>query len=828
MFFFTPGCFMERYFVFLLIHDDFAKEEDCKCHTDVIPVLQSLLGNIYERCIKDKLAYGGLENSQYVRFDPLLALKDVMPKIYFSLVADRIDHLTEWHEGEHLEELSIILEKKDDGDQNKMADETCSDKDSEISEKLHQLADDLPHHAGVPLEIFWFLCGKDKMSIRSHLNLYGALKRFQQWHNASITVICGSDYDRNSFSKTWQMSLHLSVIQLNGKEAIREVFNPSVVWHGSLIFNEDQSKITLPGFKLCNRRGQENIKPNFKRILNNSIVIDNVDLCIGPEIIIFCKVEKSTVPFHLFVPVKLGLSIACPSLKCSARLVQWLSLENKKNIALIGSIKLTVSSAKISKEKNTEAWYKFVQGQSCSGISDAKTDDDVDYDRRICLICSESDEKLALFFLRAPEHLNGKLYHDLTMILSSFLISQDQEVGGPLKFPDLTDSFLETQKNLSEVLLCKLQQELGGRTDNPCQVHPPDILNQLAEAKWKLLQEERKQLLQEGKEIELEVVRRETLLHSKPVPMSPSKWPERIWLMRNDPDSKVNKVAGSDETKYSSEVSTLSVQDILEKFRLNGMPVTRNLCPLRPLEGGLVDKHVQVNNAKSVENIKGEDYPEALSASYHGIEYCLDDRRSLAKDSQLSLLQSSHVKLETFSSYVSRDKQAERRLYTRSLNKGTKNINQKHNLMKLTVPLNRTKLMATTTVKTALARRPLVKRKSPLKQNLPVPVKRKREESVEETKHGGAKEDTKKETRSERHKRRLRQVVQKTLKDNGIDSNHTFYQACTDRLYLLCKSFLKDLRSSHGLNDEMKRLAKSNVHQVIEFETKRTSASEKT
>ena len=31
----------------------------------------------------------------------------------------------------------------------------------------------------------------------------------------------------------------------------------------------------------------------------------------------------------------------------------------------------------------------------------------------------------------------------------------------------------------------------SGQTDNPCQVHPPDILNQLAEAKWKLLQEER-------------------------------------------------------------------------------------------------------------------------------------------------------------------------------------------------------------------------------------------------------------------------------------------------------------------------------------------------
>ena len=102
-------------------------------------------------------------------------------------------------------------------------------------------------------------------------------------------------------------------------------------------------------------------------------------------------------------------------------------------------------------------------------------------------------------------------------------------------------------------------------------------------------------------------------------------------------------------------------------------------------------------------------------------------------------------------------------------------------------------------------------------------------------------------------RQRLRQVVQKTLQDNGIDSNHAFYHPCTERLYSLCKSFLKvnflknfsghflqptntdvycfftaqlmprlvinffffqDLRSSHGLNDEMKRLASSNVQQV--------------
>ena len=34
-------------------------------------------------------------------------------------------------------------------------------------------------------------------------------------------------------------------------------------------------------------------------------------------------------------------------------------------------------------------------------------------------------------------------------------------VGGPLKFPDLTESFSETEQNLTEVLLRELQDELG-------------------------------------------------------------------------------------------------------------------------------------------------------------------------------------------------------------------------------------------------------------------------------------------------------------------------------------------------------------------------------
>lgn len=59
----------------------------------------------------------------------------------------------------------------------------------------------------------------------------------------------------------------------------------------------------------------------------------------------------------------------------------------------------------------------------------------------------------------------------------------------------------------------------------------------------------------------------------------------------------------------------------------------------------------------------------------------------------MSSLQSANVKLETFSSYVSRDKQTER-LQPRPYKKA-KITDQKHNLMKLRVPLNKIKAMGT-------------------------------------------------------------------------------------------------------------------------------------
>lgn len=636
--------------------------------------------------------------------------------------------------------------------------------------------------------------------------------------------------------KSWQNSLKFSISQLNQNNGITELFNPSVVWQGSVVFGEGQARTELPGFRLCFEKSKKKLEPSFslsqeKRNKKSSTDVAN-SLHIAPEITLLCKVQKHTVPFHMFLPVRLGLSVDYSSTKLSARLVEWLSFENNKNIALIGNLQLVTPSKHCLKRKSKEAWFDFVKSEDhlAANKVDSKAGDDCGESfRRVCLICGNTDKELSVYILRPPEHLNGWIQHELSSIHSSLLISNDQEVGGPLRFPDLTDSFLETEQNLTEVLLSKLQQELKTSDDLLSADITSDVVDQIISEKWQFLREKREKLLLDGKthQHRLETVKREVLLQSvSEIPLSPSKWPERAWLIKTDPNARVKDVTVGDtdrEFPLLASVSSLSIQDILEKFRMDGTPARSDLVPIQPKEESLRDGRIQI----TADDVKGKGYPEALATLYHGIEYCLDVREAISKDSKLAQLQSSHVKLETLSSCVERDLKPPASRCTQTSTKAAKN-DRKQSLMKLSVPL-------TQIGDAGKGRKPVpvigrsLKRKSPVAKKTTTATKRKRQEPEEqESKPNEADEDKNRETRSERHKRRLRQVVQKTLEDNGIDSNHPFYEPCTERLYSLCKSFLKDLRSSHGLNEEMKRLAKSIVQQVIEFEAKRRSEEKKT
>ena len=111
-------------------------------------------------------------------------------------------------------------------------------------------------------------------------------------------------YWRSSFMKSWQKSLKFSIPQLNQNDITTKLFNPSVVWQGSVVFGEvilfiiflcsyhcatsviqisviyhcslplylllllalsfqGQTRTVLPGFNLCFEKSNKKMEPSL-------------------------------------------------------------------------------------------------------------------------------------------------------------------------------------------------------------------------------------------------------------------------------------------------------------------------------------------------------------------------------------------------------------------------------------------------------------------------------------------------------------------------------------------------------------------------------------
>ncbi|XP_035494524.2 mdm2-binding protein [Scophthalmus maximus] len=93
----------------------------------------------------------------------------------------------------------------------------------------------------------------------------------------------------------------------------------------------------------------------------------------------------------------------------------------------------------------------------------------------------------------------------------------------------------------------------------------------------------------------------------------------------------------------------------------------------------------------------------------------------------------------------------------------------------------------------------------------------------QKTHHVPPEDKAAKESRSQKHNRMLQEVVVKALKHHGINAEHECFEACRKRLFDISKFYLKDLKTSRGLHDEMKKAAGSNVKQVIDWVLEKTS-----
>ncbi|XP_022080461.1 mdm2-binding protein-like [Acanthaster planci] len=80
-------------------------------------------------------------------------------------------------------------------------------------------------------------------------------------------------------------------------------------------------------------------------------------------------------------------------------------------------------------------------------------------------------------------------------------------------------------------------------------------------------------------------------------------------------------------------------------------------------------------------------------------------------------------------------------------------------------------------------------------------------------------------SRSQRTRMKLRVIVKESLASRGVTKGSRCYEACIERLYKMAEMYVKDLKTSRGLNEQMKSIAEANADFVVQFEQNRIKNS---
>ncbi|KAL8181700.1 UNVERIFIED_CONTAM: hypothetical protein K2H54_021930 [Gekko kuhli] len=339
------------------------------------------------------------------------------------------------------------------------------------------------------------------------------------------------------------------------------------------------------------------------------------------------------------------------------------------------------------------------------------------------------------------------------------------------------------------------------------------------------------------------------LKHSNPL-----EWPERNVLQNLENIEKTKQKPRISEQllgrKDSQKESTtlLDAKELLKFFTPEGQPVGN----LQPLHVQKSENAFLLTPELTPGKVRSLPFEKAAGCHYHGLEYCLDNRRALERDEGFAELQTRLIRYETQTTCTKEccpvpcvlsplpspavlsepgsmpDGESLRRdvskLKRRSRDQGgfcsQKRLSKSESTDSLLSQasgssgacrsrsatrqdLDRSISLSSVAAKQSCSRAHKVTAKSS-------------SASWRGTKEPAASKPAK-ESRSQKHTRMLKEVVSKTLRAHGVAEDHKCFTTCSQRLFEISKFYLKDLKTSRGLLDEMTKAANSNVKQVIEW-----------
>ncbi|NXB90853.1 MTBP protein, partial [Vidua chalybeata] len=775
----------------------------------------------------------------------------------------------------------------EEDDSNSQESLSLTDIYDEAAESLHQLADKLPAPGRAMVDVILQAVECDGPKLKDCLPAIGALKHLREWHSAQITVAASDT------KGSWQKIADYLSADFVSSDDIMKIIDLNELWRGKIQMWERkfESGVDFPEFcikstsaktfRTANLRSCFAVKKEWQ--LRNTDTLPEASFYLisfqvfhyyGPALEFLQMVVLSDLPSIFISDLEFELSLSRKNTKeTSTLLLDQISFLSGKVGALF-TLPCNVSSVVIPSpaQLSTKKWKEYMSKKP-KVISVPEIELKGESCRYYFLIQGNGSGGCKATLIHSAGQINGMA---TLAAVNGKLKAKAEEAESGFHISDFIKSLpsycgeeiVQRETKLSHLQVFALKEYLKRKelTKQPVVISTNELKSLLKLTRECFLDlcstSLPKPFLQKvcNKTRSCTVTCGKVIQHvflAEPDLIEPNRleWPERHVLQnlenfeKNKQKMRVPLFAHSPEQllghkdSQRESLTLLDAKELLKYFTPEGLPVG----DLQPLQVPKRENAFLLTPELTPRKLRGLPFEKAAGCHYHGLEYCLDNRRALERDVGYAELQTRLIRYETQTTCTKEccpvplvlsplpspavlsepgsvpdgeTLQSEFKTETSRLKRRSKDLDYFYPKKRLTKSESTDSLLsqASGSSRSHCAVAVTRKRSERSVSVAAVPSKLPGQGHRAATSAGSAAEPEatkpEKESRSQKHTRMLKEVVAKTLQKHGIAEDHKCFPSCSQRLFEISKFYLKDLKTSRGLLDEMKKTANSNAKQV--------------
>ncbi|XP_063155704.1 mdm2-binding protein [Candoia aspera] len=739
----------------------------------------------------------------------------------------------------------------------------------ESAESIHLLADKLPAPGKAIVDVLLWSSETEAPQLKDCLPVTGALKHLREWHAAKITIVA------NKSNITWQKFAECLSADILAPENLKDGIDSRELWRGKIQIWEQKfgSEITFPDFCIKGPASGRPLRPfclntfsaadENKQSRNTSIRCPEVFHYYGPALKFVQMVLLSHLPACLVSNLQFELTLARTDAEKKSLLFwdQLASLHGKVGALFVLPCSVSNMLNPVPSQLSTKRWKEYI-AEKHKVISIPEVELKGETCHYYFLVQGNGCGGCKATLIYSASQINGSV--TLAETVGKLTTAREETEAGFFEefikvFPHFYgEQILQREKKLAHLQAltlnhCLKSQAFAGHL-------PVALKNELK----KLLTYTRERFLELWKVSHpstacpgatIKTRDQEAVYELELKGSNPLKWPERNVLQNLEDSEKIKQKTRVSEQLLGhkngqKDSALLDAREMLKHFTAEGLPVG-DLQPLHipKSDGAFLTPELTPRKLRALP------FEKAASCHYHGLEFCLDNRRALERDVEFAELQSRLIRYETQTTCTKEScpvpcalsplpspavssepgsvpdgesSQRELQIETSKLKWRSKDLEGFYPNRRF-LQSESTDSALSQASRTSRSRQAVVPKQGlKTSASLPTAVVKRSQSCVNKatSRSSSASQNCnkesamlkpRKESRSQKHTRMLKDVVMNTLEKHGIAEDHKCFTTCSQRLFEISKCYLKDLKTSRGLLDEMKKAANSNVQQVTEW-----------